>query len=233
MHPSEPMIVLKNIGKIFTMAEIETHAISRINLTLYRGEYISIASPSECGRSTLLSIMGLLAPTHGTYLLHGCGVSQLPASKSALIHNTDIGFIFQNFNLIGDLSVYENVELPLCYRRLPSLTKRKLVLEALEKAGLSHRKNYFPSQLSGGQQQRVAVARAVVERPSILLADEPTGNLDSQNSEVIMDLIRHFHSERTTVCLVTHDVRYALHAGRIVHILDGQIISDERIREAA
>ena len=206
---------------------METHALSGIHLEISKGEYLSIAGPSGCGKSTLLSILGLLdSPTDGKYTLNGTEVEDLSLSQRTRIRNREIGFIFQAFNLIGDLNVYENVELPLTYRGMPSLERKQRVHEALERVGMSHRMKHYPSQLSGGQQQRVAVARALAGKPSILLADEPTGNLDSKNGEAVMDLLRELHREGATICMVTHDPRYAEFADRTIHLFDGQIVEE-------
>jgi putative ABC transport system ATP-binding protein len=222
------LIRLDGIAKVFYTDEVETHALSGIHLEIQPGEYLSIAGPSGCGKSTLLSILGLLdTPTGGEYWLAGRDVANLSFSERAKIRNREIGFIFQAFNLIGDLTVYENVELPLTYRRMPSDERRRRVQEALERVGMSHRMKHFPSQLSGGQQQRVAVARAVVGSPKILLADEPTGNLDSTNSEQVMDLLSELHQDGATICMVTHDPRYARYATRTVHLFDGRIVEEE------
>lgn len=222
-----PLIRLEGITKIFYTEEVETHALSGIHLVINRGEFLSVAGPSGCGKSTLLSIMGLLdSPTEGEYWLNGKRVAALSPSERARIRNREIGFIFQAFNLIGDLTVYENVELPLTYRGMTASERRKRVQEALEKVGMSHRMKHYPSQLSGGQQQRVAVARAVVGQPSILLADEPTGNLDSQNGEAVMELLRQLHGEGATICMVTHDPRYTRYADRTIHLFDGRIVEE-------
>jgi putative ABC transport system ATP-binding protein len=233
MSEKTDLIRMTDIRKVFITEEVETHALSSIHLRIQSGDYVAIAGPSGCGKSTLLSILGLLdTPTGGSYLLNGADVSGLSMSQRARIRNREIGFIFQSFNLIGDLTVYENVELPLTYRGLSSQDRRKQCMEALEKVGMSHRTKHYPPQLSGGQQQRVAVARAVAGNPSILLADEPTGNLDSHNSEAVMELLRDLHREGATICMVTHDPRYAQHADRNVHLFDGQIVQDERAQEA-
>lgn len=222
------LIQMTGIRKVFVTEEVETHALTSIHLTLNQGDYVAIAGPSGCGKSTLLSIMGLLdTASEGTYILNGTNVSELSHGQRARIRNREIGFIFQSFNLIGDLTVYENVELPLTYRGLTTQERKKRSMEALEKVGMSHRMKHYPAQLSGGQQQRVAVARAVAGNPSILLADEPTGNLDSHNGEAVMELLRDLHREGATICMVTHDPRYALHADRNVHLFDGQIVQDE------
>jgi putative ABC transport system ATP-binding protein len=221
----QPLIRLEGVTKIFFTDEVETHALAGIQLELNRGEYVCIAGPSGCGKSTLLSILGLLdSPTDGAYHLNDKAVENLSASERARIRNREIGFVFQSFNLIGDLTVYENVELPLTYRGMKSAERKGRVNEALEKVGMAHRAKHLPSQLSGGQQQRVAVARALVGSPSILLADEPTGNLDSKNGEAVMDLLHSLHREGSTICMVTHDPRYAAHAERTIHLFDGRVV---------
>ncbi len=221
----KPLISLDGVTKVFLTDEVETHALSGINLDMRRGEFVSIAGPSGCGKSTLLSILGLLdSPSDGRYILNDRAVENLTASERARIRNREIGFIFQAFNLIGDLNVYENVELPLTYRGMPSSERRKRVQDALEKVGMSHRMKHYPAQLSGGQQQRVAVARALAGDPSILLADEPTGNLDSKNGEAVMDLLVELHKQGATICMVTHDPRYTAYADRTVHLFDGLIV---------
>jgi putative ABC transport system ATP-binding protein len=226
------LIHLEGLSKVFYTEEVETHALSNINLDIRSGEFVSIAGPSGCGKTTLLSILGLLdSPTHGKYLLDGEGVEKLSASQRAKIRNQAIGFIFQAFNLIGDLTVYENVELPLTYRGTASAERKERVQAALERVGMAHRMNHYPSQLSGGQQQRVAVARAIVGRPLILLADEPTGNLDSKNGGAVMDLLRELHSEGATICMVTHDPRYAHVAERSIHLFDGQVVSEDDVKK--
>ncbi len=223
----ETMIKLEGLKKVFYTDEVETHALEDVHLEIKKGEYLAIAGPSGCGKTTLLSILGLLdSPSEGSYLLGGEHVADLTASQRAKIRNKQIGFIFQAFNLIGDLTVAENVELPLTYRGMPSSERGKRVQEALEKVGMSHRMKHYPSQLSGGQQQRVAVARAVVGDPLILLADEPTGNLDSKNGEQVMDLLRDLHRAGATLCMVTHDPRYARHADRSIHLFDGRIVEE-------
>ncbi len=223
----EPLIHLTAITKVFFTDEVETHALSGIHLQLRQGEFVSIAGPSGCGKSTLLSILGLLdTATDGEYLLNGKSVAKLGFADRARIRNREVGFIFQSFNLIGDLTVYENVELPLTYRGLPSSQRKQRVQEALEKVGMAHRVRHYPSQLSGGQQQRVAVARALGGSPSILLADEPTGNLDSKNGEAVMDLLRGLHREGATICMVTHDPRFARYAERTIHLFDGRIVEE-------
>lgn len=223
----QTLIQLEGVTKVFYTEEVETHALSGIHLQIKKGEYLSIAGPSGCGKSTLLSILGLLdSPSDGKYTLNGTEVEDLSLSQRTRIRNREIGFIFQAFNLIGDLNVYENVELPLTYRGMPSAERKQRVQEALERVGMSHRMKHYPSQLSGGQQQRVAVARALAGKPSILLADEPTGNLDSKNGEAVMDLLRELHREGATICMVTHDPRYAEFADRTIHLFDGQIVEE-------
>jgi len=229
---TSPLIRLDGVTKVFYTDEVETHALSGIHLEIRHGDYLSIAGPSGCGKSTLLSLLGLLdTPTEGEYWLAGRDVSDLSFSERAKIRNREIGFIFQAFNLIGDLTVYENVELPLTYRRMPGDERKRRTIEALERVGMSHRVKHYPSQLSGGQQQRVAVARAVVGSPNILLADEPTGNLDSNNSEAVMELLGELHRDGATICMVTHDPRYARYATRTVHLFDGRIVEEEHGRE--
>src|SRR5438874_3959060 len=224
---SQALIRLENVSKVFVTDEVETHALSSVHFELKKGEYLSIAGPSGCGKSTLLAILGLLdTPSDGTYYLNGKPVSGLKLSERARIRNREIGFIFQAFNLIGDLTVYENVELPLTYRGMPSSERKKRVQEALDKVGMSHRMKHYPSQLSGGQQQRVAVARALGGKPLILLADEPTGNLDSANGEAVMELLRELHRNGATICIVTHDERYARHADRSIHLFDGRVVEE-------
>jgi putative ABC transport system ATP-binding protein len=228
MSSSDSLIHLSDVKKVFYTDEVETHALSGIQLDIVKGEYVSIAGPSGCGKSTLLSILGLLdTPSEGEYMLNDTPVANLSLSERARIRNREVGFIFQSFNLIGDLTVYENVELPLTYRGMPSAERKKRVTDALESVGMGHRSKHLPSQLSGGQQQRIAVARAVGGQPSILLADEPTGNLDSINGEAVMELLRDLHRGGATICMVTHDARYAQHADRIVHLFDGLIVNEE------
>jgi putative ABC transport system ATP-binding protein len=232
-QPDGALLRMENISKVFFTDEVETHALSNVHLEINRGEYISIAGPSGCGKSTLLSLIGLLdSPTEGEYVLNGKPVANLTLSERARIRNKEIGFIFQAFNLIGDLSVYENVELPLTYRNLAASERRKRVEEALERVGMAHRMKHYPAQLSGGQQQRVAVARAVAGHPSLLLADEPTGNLDSTNGESVMNLLRELHQSGATVCMVTHDPRYARYADRTFHLFDGQVVEETRDEKA-
>jgi len=229
---SEPLIHLESIQKVFTTDEVETHALSDVHLDINLGEFVSIAGPSGCGKSTLLSILGLLdTPTGGSYTLNGQPVANLKLAQRAKIRNREIGFIFQSFNLIGDLTVYENVELPLVYRGMGAGERRARTLACLEEVGMSHRAKHLPSQLSGGQQQRVAVARALTGRPSILLADEPTGNLDSANGDAVMELLKDLYKRGSTICMVTHDPRFAQVADRTVHLFDGQIVSEEEARK--
>jgi putative ABC transport system ATP-binding protein len=223
-----PLIKLDALSKVFYTEEVETHALSSITLDINSGEFVSIAGPSGCGKTTLLSILGLLdSPTSGKYILDSEPVEKLSASQRAKIRNQAIGFIFQAFNLIGDLTVYENVELPLTYRGMPGAERKERVQAALERVGMAHRMTHYPSQLSGGQQQRVAVARAIVGRPLILLADEPTGNLDSKNGNAVMELLKELHAEGATICMVTHDPRYAHVADRSIHLFDGQVVSED------
>ncbi len=230
--PEQRLIHLEDISKVFYTDEVETHALSDVTLDIQRGEYVSIAGPSGCGKSTLLSIMGLLdSPTKGTYMLNDEPVQQLKHAQRARIRNREIGFIFQSFNLIGDLTVYENVELPLTYRGMSRTERKNRVQEVLERVGMAHRAKHLPGQLSGGQQQRVAVARALGGNPLILLADEPTGNLDSKNGEAVMELLDDLHKQGATICMVTHDPRYAEHAERIVHLFDGRLADGGAIAE--
>lgn len=228
MMTDSALIRLDGVGKVFLAEEVETHALSNINLSIRSGEYVSIAGPSGCGKTTLLSILGLLdGPTSGRYLLDGTPAEHLDASQRARVRNRAIGFIFQAFNLIGDLTVYENVELPLTYRGMGAAERKERVQESLERVGLAHRTQHYPNQLSGGQQQRVAVARAIVGKPLILLADEPTGNLDSSSGSAVMRLLEELHDDGATICMVTHDPRYSHMADRTVHLFDGQIVSED------
>jgi putative ABC transport system ATP-binding protein len=223
----DALIQLEDLRKVFYTEEVETHALAGIHLTINRGEYVAISGPSGCGKSTLLSILGLLdSPTGGEYTLNGQPVQSLGVADRARIRNREIGFIFQSFNLIGDLTVFENVELPLTYRGMRASERKERVGRALERVGMGHRGRHLPSQLSGGQQQRVAVARALVGEPSILLADEPTGNLDSKNGEAVMELLDDLHRGGSTICMVTHDPRFTRHAERAVHLFDGQIVDE-------
>src|SRR3979411_772153 len=224
---SLPLIHLDGVTKVFYTDEVETHALAGIHLDIKKGEYVSISGPSGCGKSTLLSILGLLdSPSDGVYMLSDKPVQGLDFSDRARIRNQEIGFIFQSFNLIGDLTVYENVELPLTYRNMSATERKERVQNALEKVGMAHRMRHYPSQLSGGQQQRVAVARALVGDPLILRADEPTGNLDSKNGEAVMELLRDLHRNGATICMVTHDQRYANFAERTIHLFDGRIVEE-------
>src|SRR5262245_17175923 len=232
MSAEMPLIRMEGISKVFYTDEVETHALSGIHLEIKRGEYIAIAGPSGCGKSTLLSILGLLdSPTEGKYELNDKPVEKLTLSERARIRNREIGFVFQSFNLIGALTVYENVEPPLTYRGMKSAERKQRANEALERVGMAHRSKHLPSQLSGGQQQRVAVARALGGSPSILLADEPTGNLDSRNGDAVMELLRDLHRQGSTICMVTHDPRFARHADRTVHLFDGRVV-EENIERA-
>jgi putative ABC transport system ATP-binding protein len=226
----QTLIRLEGVKKVFYTDEVETHALEGTNLDIQTGEFVSITGPSGCGKSTLLSILGLLdSPTEGNYWLNGKPVATLSARERALIRNQEVGFIFQSFNLIGDLTVYENVELPLTYRGMSAAERRTRVGEALEQVGMKHRAKHLPGQLSGGQQQRVAVARAVAGKPVILLADEPTGNLDSSNGEAVMTLLHELHSNGSTICMVTHDTRYARFSDRAIHLFDGRVVSEAEI----
>jgi putative ABC transport system ATP-binding protein len=224
---NEVLILMDNVQKVFMTDEVETHALAGIHMQLKRGEFVAINGPSGCGKSTLLSILGLLdSPSDGNYTINNKPVSNLSLSERTRIRNREIGFIFQAFNLIGDLNVYENVELPLTYRGMGSAERKQRVQQALEKVGMAHRIKHYPSQLSGGQQQRVAVARALVGDPSILLADEPTGNLDSKNGEAVMELMTELHRGGATICMVTHDPRYSAFADRSIHLFDGRIVEE-------
>ena len=224
---NDPLIRLEAVRKVFFTDEVETYALDNINLEIHRGEYVSIAGPSGCGKSTLLSILGLLdTPSEGHYTLNEKPVVDLTLSQRARVRNREVGFIFQSFNLIGDLTVFENVELPLTYRGMRAAERKQRVTAALERVGMAHRSKHLPGQLSGGQQQRVAVARAVCGEPSILLADEPTGNLDSKNGEAVMDLLKELHQSGSTICMVTHDARYASHAARTIHLFDGRVVEE-------
>lgn len=222
------LIKLEGVTKVFLTDEVETHALSGIHMEIFTGEFVSIAGPSGCGKSTLLSILGLLdTPTDGTYYLNGRPVHGLTLPERARIRNREIGFIFQSFNLIGDLTVYENVELPLTYRGMPASERKQRVTEALEKVGMGHRAKHLPSQLSGGQQQRVAVARALAGSPAVLLADEPTGNLDSKNGDAVMELLHNLHKSGSTIVMVTHDARFARHSERTIHVFDGRVVEEQ------
>ena len=226
------LIRLNGVTKVFYTDEVETHALSGVHLEIKNGEFLSIAGPSGCGKSTLLSILGLLdSPTEGDYWINTQAVANLSLSDRTRIRNREIGFVFQAFNLIGDLTVYENVELPLTYRSMAAAERKKRVQEVLERVGMAHRMKHYPSQLSGGQQQRVAVARALAGSPSILLADEPTGNLDSKNGEAVMHLLADLHREGSTICMVTHDPRFAKHAQREVHLFDGKVVSEDELKK--
>lgn len=234
MTAEPPLISMRNLSRVFLTEEIETHALSSVEVDLQRGEFVSIAGPSGCGKSTLLSIMGLLdSPTDGEYFLKGDEVGSLSVKQRSRVRNREIGFIFQAFNLIGDLSVWENVELPLTYRGMPATDRRQQVERALQKVDMAHRMKHYPAQLSGGQQQRVAVARALAGSPAILLADEPTGNLDSKNGMAVMDLLKELHDDGATICMVTHDSRFAGFADRTVHLFDGKVVSAEEAEQLA
>ena len=230
---AEPLIEIEALTKVFYTDEIETHALSGIHLTIAKGEYVAMSGPSGCGKSTLLSIIGLLdTPSEGKYHLGNKAVENLSFGDRSRIRNQEIGFIFQSFNLIGDLTVYENVELPLTYRAgMAAAERKRRVQESLERVGMAHRMRHYPSQLSGGQQQRVAVARALAGSPSILLADEPTGNLDSKNGEAVMTLLQELHNEGATICMVTHDPRFAAHAEREVHLFDGKVVAEDDLKK--
>jgi putative ABC transport system ATP-binding protein len=222
------MIRLEGATKVFYTEDVETHALADVSLEIRKGDYVSISGPSGSGKSTLLSILGLLeSPTDGDYVLKGKSVADLSIGDRSRIRNREIGFIFQSFNLIGDLSVAENVELPLTYRGMTSAERKRRVNEALERVGMAHRSRHMPSQLSGGQQQRVAVARAVAGEPALLLADEPTGNLDSANGESVMELLHELHRDGATVCLVTHSPHFARYADHVVHLFDGRLSEQE------
>ena len=228
MNSTAPALIrLEGVTKVFYTDEVETHALGGVQLEIQKGEFLSIAGPSGCGKSTLLSILGLLdSPSAGNYWINSQNVANLSLSERTRIRNREIGFVFQAFNLIGDLTVYENVELPLTYRTIAAGDRKKQVQEVLERVGMAHRMKHYPSQLSGGQQQRVAVARALVGNPSILLADEPTGNLDSKNSEAVVELLQQLHRDGATLCMVTHDPRYASIADRTIHLFDGHIVEE-------
>ena len=231
---SSAVIRLRNLCKVFYTDEIETHALSGVNLDIERGEFVSIAGPSGCGKSTLLSILGLLdSPSDGEYWINSEALANLGESRRTRIRNREIGFVFQAFNLIGDLTIFENVELPLTYRTMAAGERRRRVEEVLELVGMSHRSRHYPAQLSGGQQQRVAVARALVGSPSILLADEPTGNLDSKNGDAVMELLRDLHRSGATICMVTHDPRFARYAQRTVNLFDGRVVEESEAEMAA
>ena len=220
----DPLVDLRDVSKVFLTDEVETHALSGVDLEIREGEYVSVSGPSGCGKSTLLSILGLLdTPTAGEYRLAGESVANLRPAQRARIRNRRIGFIFQAFNLIGDLTVYENVELPLTYRGMGAGERKERVQRVLDRVEMAHRMKHYPAQLSGGQQQRVAVARALAGEPSVLLADEPTGNLDSKNGEAVMELLREVHQSGATICMVTHDPRFETQAQRIVRLFDGKV----------
>ncbi|HEY8256070.1 MAG TPA: ABC transporter ATP-binding protein [Gemmatimonadales bacterium] len=224
----DPLIRLSGVSKIFHTPEVETHALASIDLEIRAGEYVAISGPSGCGKTTLLSLLGLLdSPSEGSYVLAGEPVATLSQAQRARVRSRAIGFIFQAFNLIGDLTVFRNVELPLVYRGMPAGERKRAVHEALERVGLLHRIHHYPAQLSGGQQQRVAVARAVAGRPLVLLADEPTGNLDSRNGADVMALLSELNREGATLCVVSHDPRYAVQARRTVRLFDGRLVAHD------
>jgi putative ABC transport system ATP-binding protein len=227
MNANDVLIRMDEVTRVFLTEEVETHALAGVSLDIRRGEFVSIAGPSGCGKTTLLSILGLLdSPSGGEHVLNGTPVARLSTAQRAAIRNREIGFIFQAFNLIGDLTVFENVELPLTYRGMPAAERKRRVNEALEKVKMDHRTRHYPSQLSGGQQQRVAVARAIAGGPSVLLADEPTGNLDSANGGQVMELLSDLHRQGSTIVMVTHDPRYAEQADRTIHLFDGRIVDE-------
>lgn len=227
------LISMNGIAKVFQADDVETHALLDVHLEIAQGDFLSIEGPSGSGKSSLLAIMGLLdEPTSGSYRLKDRETGSMTPTERAYFRNEEIGFVFQSFNLIGDLTIYENVELPLRYRKMPAAEMRSAVERALERVGMTHRKNHMPSQLSGGQQQRVAVARAVVGNPSLVLADEPTGNLDSKNGEAVMGLLRELHLQGATVCMVTHNHEYTRYATRSVQLYDGRLMAEERVRVA-
>jgi putative ABC transport system ATP-binding protein len=232
---SQHLIDMQDINKVFTTTEMETAALSGVHLSIDEGEYVSISGPSGCGKSTLLSVMGLLSSsTAGKYFLNGAEVTGLGAIEQARVRNRDIGFIFQAFNLIGDLNALENVELPLTFRDdVNRKQRRELALAALEQVNISQRQKHYPAQMSGGQQQRVAIARALVGKPKVLLADEPTGNLDSKNAQLVMDLLDALHSQGSTIVMVTHDPRFAGRAERQIALFDGKIVDDRLLRAAS
>ncbi|GAB4197039.1 MAG: ABC transporter ATP-binding protein [Wenzhouxiangellaceae bacterium] len=225
---AQQIITLNSVAKVFHTDEVETHALQDIDMQINKGEFVMISGPSGCGKSTLLTLLGLLdTPTSGQYLLNNTPVADISRNQRSQIRNREIGFIFQAFNLIGDLTVYDNVELPLTHRSLSRSERKQMVTQALERVGMDHRLNHYPAQLSGGQQQRVAVARALAGKPSILLADEPTGNLDSSNGEAVMNLLNELHADGATICMVTHDPRYIQATAREVHLFDGKIVHRE------
>ena len=234
MTDTPALIDLSGVTKVFLTDEVETHALAGIHLKIEKGEFVAIAGPSGCGKSTLLSILGLLdSPTEGQYILNGQPVAKLTAADRARVRNREIGFIFQSFNLIGDLTVFENVELPLTYRGTSSSERKKRAMDSLERVCMGHRAKHLPSQLSGGQQQRVAVARALVGAPAVLLADEPTGNLDSKNGDAVMSLMKELHQGGATIVMVTHDPRFARYADRAIHVFDGRIVEEGAMSESA
>jgi putative ABC transport system ATP-binding protein len=226
---TEPLLALVDVAKVYLTETVETRALREVHFEVQRGEWVAIVGPSGSGKSTLLSILGLLdTPTHGTYRLGGVSTAELTSRERARLRNRSIGFIFQTFNLIGELSVEDNVGLPLGYRGLSASERKARVHEALAAVDMSHRLRHYPAQLSGGQQQRVAVARAIVGKPELLLADEPTGNLDSANGAAVMDLLEQLHAGGATVCMVTHDASFAKRATRVASVFDGRVVEDRR-----
>ncbi|MBQ4063547.1 MAG: ABC transporter ATP-binding protein [Bacteroidaceae bacterium] len=224
------MITLKNISKVFQTEEVETWALQNVSLQVKKGEFVAIMGPSGCGKSTLLNILGLLDnPTEGTYLLDGTDVSRMQEDERTELRKGKLGFVFQSFNLIDELTVQENIELPLLYMNVPKKERRQKVKEVVERVAMSHRAGHFPAQLSGGQQQRVAIARAVISRPHIILADEPTGNLDSKHGKEVMELLKELHREGTTIIMVTHSLHDANYAERIINLFDGEIVSESEM----
>ena len=228
MDNGNPLIQLKDLNKVFYTEETEVHAIASLDLEIHEGDFLAISGPSGCGKSTLLAILGLLdAPSRGEFWLKGTNTTSLSVMQRARLRNREIGFIFQSFNLIGDMTVFENVELPLTYQKIPRRRRRELVHKAIERVDMTHRMHHFPSQLSGGQQQRIAVARAAAGNPAILLADEPTGNLDSKSGDSVMQLLAELHRDGSTICMVTHDARYADYASRTIRLFDGKVCNEE------
>ena len=223
------MIKLDKLTKVYRTDEIESTALNEVSFDIEKGEFVSVMGPSGCGKSTLLNILGMLdKPESGSYEFQGKEVSHLNEKGRALVRKQNIGFVFQNFNLIDELTVFENIELPLIYNNVPSSERKKRVNELIEKIGISHRASHFPQQLSGGQQQRVAVARALITKPPLILADEPTGNLDSSNGNEVMELLCELNEAGTTIVMVTHSTHDASYSGRIINLLDGQVVSEKK-----